>query len=163
MPKAKPSKLTGLRLELQDKERDDISMFVGSQVAKNVTESFENITQPFFGSGDSGLLLTFISSYVLDELILPDDSIIDMAIDTETGEYLFKGLWSSLIAIVPSPAGMPTVTAEMAWSSLTDEQKKNAKPILTSISRALKVTKYATGSYLGAKVGVDLVNAIIPF
>jgi hypothetical protein len=170
MPKAKPSKLTGLRLELQDKERDDISLFVNSQVAKNVTASIGNITKPFFGSGDSGLIFTFITSYVLDELVLPDDTIVDMAIDSETGEFIFKKWWTSLTSIVPTlynlPEGTPIPSAEMAWSSLTDEQKKQAKPILTSISYALKVTKYTTGSYLGAKVGADLmkgVGAIIPF
>lgn len=162
MPKAKPSKLTGLRLELQDKERDDISLFVGSQVAKNVTASFGNITKPFFGSGDSGLLFTFITSYVLDELILPDDSIIDMVTDTETGEQFFKSFWDLIPRHWLGPQ-YEKVTSEMAWSSLTEDQKKKAKPVMMSISRALKVTKYSTGSYLGAKAGIDLVNAIMPF
>ena len=129
---------------------------IGSEAAKNASSTFENITKPFFGSGDSGIMLTYITTFLLDELILPDDSIVDMAIDTNTGEYIFKNLWSVL------PSLSHAVPAEVAWKALTESQKKNAKPIMMGLSRSLKVTKYVTGTYLGAKAGADIINAFIP-
>lgn len=160
MPKAKSDHVQVHRIELQETERDALQLLIGSEAAKNASSTFENIARPFFGSGDSGLMLTYVTTFILDEIILPDDSIIDVAIDSTTGEYIFKALWGFASGFAPT--GAPLVPAELAWSQLTDEQKKQAKPILTTISRALKVTKYVTGTYLGAKAGVNIIDAIIP-
>lgn len=158
-PKLKPEKVILHRFELQQTERDALEMIAASITARNVSESLENITKPFFGSADSGIMLTYITTFLLDELILPDDTIIDLAIDTTTGEYIFKTLWYALPGIIGVPA---PVSAQVAWNALTESQKKNAKPIMMAISRTLKVTKYVTGTYLGAKAGADIINAFIP-
>ncbi len=155
-PKKKSDHVQVHRLELQETERDALQLLIGSEAAKNASSTFENITKPFFGSGDSGIMLTYITTFLLDELILPDDSIVDMAIDTKTGEYIFKNLWS----VFPSLSN--AAPAEVAWNALTESQKKNAKPIMMALSRTLKVTKYVTGTYLGAKAGADIINAFIP-
>ena len=155
-PKKKSDHVQVHRLELQETERDALQLLIGSEAAKNASSTFENITKPFFGSGDSGIMLTYITTFLLDELILPDDSIVDMAIDTKTGEYIFKNLWSVF------PSLSHAVPAEVAWNALTESQKKNAKPIMMALSRTLKVTKYVTGTYLGAKAGADIINAFIP-
>ena len=155
-PKKKSDHVQVHRLELQETERDQLQLLIGSEAAKNASSTFENITKPFFGSGDSGIMLTYITTFLLDELILPDDSIVDMAIDTKTGEYIFKNLWSVF------PSLSHAAPAEVAWNALTESQKKNAKPIMMALSRTLKVTKYVTGTYLGAKAGADIINAFIP-
>jgi hypothetical protein len=160
-PKAKSSKVITHRIELQSKERKALEDLVtqtqiltASQTIENATDAFSNLTKPFFGSGDEGLLLTFITASLLDELIVPDDSLIQYALDTETGEFVFRSIFSFL--------QVPSAIQSMYWWELTQKQKEQAKPILMALSKALKTTKYLTGSYLAAKVGADLLEAVIP-
>ncbi len=186
MSKAKADTVSTIRIELQESERlalnslvDQSKLVAASQSIENVSDIFSNITKPCFGSGDEGLLLTFISAQLLDDLIVPDDTILDvilndkgkmMAVSTGFG---VAGFIASVITGFSKP-GPPDMTATMTsafnnqnrmrikWQNLTAEQKADLKPKLMWLSKAVKTTKYITGTYLASKVGADLLGAVIP-
>tara|TARA_R110000824_G_scaffold34206_2_gene108994 strand:+ start:287 stop:862 length:576 start_codon:yes stop_codon:yes gene_type:complete len=183
-PKSKPTETVLHRLELQTAERDALNALVTqaqavsiSQTVENATDSFSNVFKPFFGSGDEGLLLTFITAQLLDDLIVPDDTILDVFLSDDNQMKLIStgmglaGFIASMISGFSQP-GPPDMTATITsawnkkdrmrvkWQNLTPEQKNDLKPKLMWLSKTLKTTKYITGTYLAAKVGADLLGGI---
>jgi len=188
-PKAKADTVSTIRIELQESERlalDSIvtqtQLVATSQAIENVSDTFSNITKPFFGSGDEGLLLTFVAATLLDDVIVPDDTILDVLLSDDNQMRLVStgvgvaSFFASLFGDWGKP-GPPDMTASITsaynqqkklrvkWENLTERQKNDLKPKLMWLSKALKTTKYVTGTYLSAKVGADLMagfGAIVP-
>ena len=170
-PKSKPTETVLHRLELQTAERDALNALVSqgqmiatSQTVENATDAISNVFKPFFGSGDEGLLLTFIATSLLDELIIPDDNIFDVLISDTGKTVLAKTGFSIWSLLNPTVTLTPTEQTKVSrkWSEFTSEQKKEMRPYAMALSRSLKVTKYITGAYLGAKVGTDILDAFVP-
>jgi hypothetical protein len=173
MPKRKPDGLTGVRLELQEAERNIIESLLLQKQIGTATSAYESILKPFFGSGDQGILLTFIVASIIDEQVIPDDTIVDFFIDDAT-QKVVKKAWVTILKLGggdpmkninrEKEAYASSISAiSTEWGNLTEEQKNQLKPILTSISRSAKMVKYYTGLYLGAKLGTNLLDAIVPF
>lgn len=164
-PKARSDNVSTVRIELQQTERDALEALVTqaqlvttSQTLENMTDSFSNLTKPFFGSGDSGILLTYLTSTILDDLVVPDDNALDLLVNTETGQVIRKKVESWVFDLW----GIDERWQDMYWADATKKQKSEAAPTTQAISDILKTTKYITGIYLSAKVGADVLEAIIP-
>jgi hypothetical protein len=166
MPKRTLDEMTGIRIELQEVERKFLESLILQKQIGTASSAFETITKPFFGSGDQGILLTFIVATIIDDQVIPDDTILDFFLSPGTQELIKKSFWSVLAGAAAGATGISPdalVAVSRKWGDLTPDEKKQLKPILSAISRSAKTIKYYTGLYLGAKLGTDLLAATVPF